>query len=485
MKYKSTAFSGAGPHRSAVLVAGLAVFGALSACSQLPTYSRPEVSLPANWAAANATPTTNGTQATDLSWQAFVQDIQLRRLVQAALENNRDLRVAVLQIEQARAQHQVRSADAWPTVQAGVSGNRVTTGKNEPIESTYKAGLLVTSWELDLFGRIASLKEAAQAQFLSTQEARKAVQVSLVAAVANGWFHLQASDAQLRLAKDTWHTRQDSLRLTRLRFDNGAASAVELRTAESLEATARAAVSQQTRQRLQDINALTLLVGQPLNRPLDVDVSVHTLGPDSALALAGVPVGMPSQVLLLRPDVLSAEQQLVAANAQIGAARAAFFPQISLTTSLGSASSELSGLFKSGSWGWTLAPQALLPIFDAGRNQANLDAAKVGSDIALARYEKAIQTAFKEVNDALVGVATLEGQLKAQEDLVRSETERLRLTELRRQQGVASQLEYLDAQRSLFSAQQAVLQARLAQALGQVALYQALGGGWQPVASSQ
>ncbi|HEX5806654.1 MAG TPA: efflux transporter outer membrane subunit [Macromonas sp.] len=463
----------------------LAVLGVLSACSQLPTYTRPEVALPASWATENPSPVANGSQAADLSWQGFVQDAQLRRLVQAALDNNRDLRVAVLQIEQARAQYQVRSADAWPTVQAGLAGSRATTGKNEPIESTYRAGLLVTSWELDLFGRIASLKEAAQAQFLATQEARKAVQVSLVAAVANGWFNLQASEAQLKLAQDTWRTRQDSLRLTRLRFDNGAASAVELRTAESLEATARAAVAQQARQRQQDINALTLLVGQAPNRSLDVSGAVTTLGPDAAQALAGVPVGLPSQVLLRRPDVLNAEQQLVSSNAQIGAARAAFFPQISLTTSLGSASSELSGLFKSGSWGWTLAPQALLPIFDAGRNQANLDAAKVGRDIALARYEKAIQTAFKEVNDALVGVATLDGQLKAQEDLVRSETERLRLTELRTQQGVASQLEYLDAQRSLFSAQQAVLQARLAQAQGQVALYQALGGGWQSASGRQ
>lgn len=465
-------------------IAACVLLGLLSACSQLPTYQRPEVALPEQWPVRSDDAAASPASA-DLAWQHFVRDERLRALVQQALENNRDLRVAVLQIEQARAQFRVSSADVWPTVQAGVTGSRVTTGKDQPIESTYTAGLLVSSWELDFFGRIASLKEAARAQFLATQEARKAVQVSLVASVVNGWFNVQASEAQLQLAQDTWRTRQDSLRLTRLRYENGAASAVELRSAESLEATARATLAQQTRQRQQDVNALTLLVGQPLNRVLDLPANTQGLGPNVPDTLSAVPVGLPSRVLLNRPDVLSAEQQLVAANAQIGAARAAFFPQISLTTSIGSASSELSGLFSSGSWGWTLAPQALLPIFDAGRNQANLDVASTEREIALARYEKAIQTAFKEVNDALVGVATLDTQLKAQNDLVRAETERLRLTELRMQQGVASQLEYLDAQRSLFSAQQAVLQVRQAQALSQVALYQALGGGWQDAAPVQ
>jgi outer membrane protein, multidrug efflux system len=255
-----------------------------------------------------------------------------------------------------------------------------------------------------------------------------------------------------------------------------------LRAAESLAATARATLAQQQRLRQLDVNALALLVGQPLDQalqPAPQPAVVAATEPQAVRALAEVPVGLPSQVLLQRPDVRAAEQQLVAANAQIGAARAAFFPRIYLTASMGSASSELSGLFKSGTWGWTLAPQALLPIFDAGRNQAGLASAQAGQQVALAQYEKAIQTAFREVNDALAGQATLADQLQAQQQLAQAEAQRLRLSELRLKQGVASQLELLDAQRSVFSAQQTLLQTRLALAQNRVALFKALGGGWR------
>lgn len=452
--------------------AALAVALFLTACSQLQPYTKPDLPLPGAWTAQGGQ-ALQGTAA-DLSWQDFVRAPALRALVELALVRNHDLRVAALQIEQARAQYQIKRADVFPTVNTGVTGSRQTTGEDSGVKSTWTAGFLVNAWEIDLFGRLASLSEAAKAQFLATEENRKAVQISLVAAVATGWFNLQASEAQWQLANQTLATRQESLRLVRLRYENGAASALDLNAAESLAAAARVVVAQQERQRQLDANALSLLVGQTA-----ITQKASAPGLDVAQALADVPVALPSQVLLKRPDVRAAEQQLVAANAQIGAARAAFFPRISLTASVGSASSELSGLFKSGTWGWSVAPQVLLPIFDAGRNQATLDASKAGREVALVQYDKAIQVAFREVNDALAGQATLDSQWQAQQALAAAEGERLRLSELRFKQGAASQLELLDAQRSLFAAQQAVLQTRLAMAQNRVALYKALGGGWK------
>ena len=271
------------------------------------------------------------------------------------------------------------------------------------------------------------------------------------------------------------------MRLTQLRFDQGVASALDLSLAQSLAASANAARAQQDRQKQLDLNALTLLVGLAPGAPLALPVTSADAWQTGQQALAEVPLGLPSTVLLQRPDVQAAEWQLKAAHAQIGAARAAFFPRISLTSSVGSASSELSALFRAGSWGWAVAPQALVPIFDAGRNQAGLDAARVGRDIAVAQYEKAIQTAFREVNDALAGRATLDAQLAAQQALLKAETERARLVDLRFAQGVAGQLEVLDAQRSLFAAQQADIQARTAWLQNRVALFKALGGGAQPL----
>jgi multidrug efflux system outer membrane protein len=261
-----------------------------------------------------------------------------------------------------------------------------------------------------------------------------------------------------------------------LRFDNGAASALDLRQAESLAAAAQATLAQQERQRALDLNALTLLLGQTPPAELVSPTQADAALPEAVLA--DVPAGLPSDLLTRRADIRQAEQQLVAANANIGAARAAFFPRISLTASVGTASSDLSGLFKDGSWGFTLAPQALLPIFDAGRNRAGLDSAQAGRDIAVAQYEKAIQTAFREVADALAGQATLGEQLRAQQAQLTAETDRFRLAELRYRNGVASYLDVLDAQRSLFATQQAVTQSRLAMQQNRVALYRALGGGW-------
>jgi multidrug efflux system outer membrane protein len=333
-------------------------------------------------------------------------------------------------------------------------------------------GLTFASWEIDFFGRIASLKEAALAQVLASEEARRAVQTSLVAAVASTWLNLQTDEELLALTRSTLATREESLRLVQMRYRQGVASALDLRQAESLVATARVALAQQERQRALDTNALTLLLGKaPALALLESTASPHA-------ALADIPVGLPSDLLVQRADVRQAEHNLRAANANIGAARAAFFPRISLTASAGTASGALSGLFKDGTWGWSLAPQALLPIFDAGRNQAALESAQAARSMALAQYEKAIQTAFREVADALAGRATLADQVSAQQAQAEAEAERLRLADLRYRNGVASSLEVLDAQRSVFTAQQALAQTRLALRQNQVALYKALGGGW-------
>ncbi|NMM79959.1 multidrug transporter [Acidovorax sp. SRB_14] len=446
----------------------------LAGCSMIPTYERPAAPVAAQWPFAATETARAATAAADVPWQDFVGDARLRELVALALQNNRDLRVAVLSIEQARAQYQIRRADQLPTLNAAVAGNRqpAVDGSNG-IASVYTAGLALASWEIDFFGRVASLKEAALAQFLATEEARNAAQTSLVASVASTWLSLQTNNELLALTQRTLATREDSLRLNRLRFEQGVTSALDLRQAESLTAAARSALAEQRRQRALDVNALTLLVGQPIP-----DALLAPPESSAALMLPDVPAGMPSDLLARRPDIRQAEQQLISANANIGAARAAFFPRISLTASAGTASGALSGLFKSGSWGWTLAPQAVLPIFDAGRNQAGLDSARAGRQIALAQYEKAIQSAFREVADALAGRATLGEQVLAQQAQADAEADRFRLADLRYRNGVANYLDVLDAQRALFATQQALAQTQLAQRQNQVALYKALGGGW-------
>ena len=444
---------------------------ALSGCSSMaPPLERPALPVAATFPGLPA-----GTQAAapgaTPEWQTFFGDERLRQLITLALQNNRDLKLALLNIEQARAQLDLRRADQWPSLNAGLSGSRQPTSAGG-ISSSYSAGVLVTAYELDLFGRVRSLADATLAQYLATEEARKAVQISLLAAVANGYYALLGDEELLRVTRQTLVTREDSYRLIKLRFDNGASSQIDLRQAESLLESARVTLAQATRQRALDENALALLLGQalpagmPAALPLDAGASLPTL-----------PVGLPSDVLLRRPDVRQAEQQLIAANAAIGAARAAFFPRISLTGSVGSVSSELSGLFGNGMT-WSFAPQLLQPIFDAGRNQANLRTSEVGRDIALAQYERAIQSAFREVADALAGRATLGEQLRAQQAQLKAEQDRYRLAELRYRGGAASYLDALDAQRSLFAAQQAQLQVQTQYLQNGVTLYRVLGGGW-------
>jgi multidrug efflux system outer membrane protein len=333
---------------------------------------------------------------------------------------------------------------------------------------------LVTAYEVDLFDRLRNQSDVAFAQYLASSEAGKAAQISLIGAVATSYLALQADSALLDLAQQTVATREDSFKLIQLRFDNGASSQLDLSQAQSLLETARVSQAQSTRQRMLDVNALNLLLGQA------APVEWTAAGTQTPVQLTDLPVGLSSEVLLRRPDVLQAEQQLLAANANIGAARAAFFPKILLTASAGSVSNQLEGLFKDGSFAWSLAPQLLMPIFDAGRNRANLASAKVARDVAVASYEKAIQSAFREVADALAGRATLGDQQRAQQAQTRAEAERTRLTELRYKNGASSSLEVLDAQRSLFAAQQAELQIGAQVQQNLATLYRVLGGGWTP-----
>ena len=477
-----------------IRIATLTAAALLAGCSMAPKYERPEAPIAADWPGLRlprslaGTPSTLSTAvlsaaAADIEWQSFFSDPKLRQLIEAALRNNRDLRIAVLNIEQARAQFQIRRADQFPTVGAAAAGSRQPNANgNGSIASVYTAGLALTSYEIDFFGRVASLKDAALAQYLATEEGRKTAQTGLVAAVANTYLSLLADEELLAITQQTLATREESFKLSQLRFDNGITSELDLRQAESLLEAARISLAQLQRQRALDENLLVLLLGQPLSADLALAVPAGQGLADTPV-MADVPAGLPSDLLTRRPDIRQAEQQLLAANANIGAARAAFFPRISLTASAGSVSNHLSGLFKSGTYGWTLAPQLFLPLFDAGRNQAGLDSSKAGRDIAVAQYERAIQTAFREVADALAGRATLGEQLRAQQAQANAEAIRFKLSDLRYQNGVANYLDLLDAQRSLFTVRQAVVQTRLAQLQAQVTLYRALGGGWtEPVA---
>ena len=452
----------------------LALALALAGCMSLaPKYERPAAPVAASFPEL-APGAATGAAAASIAWQQFFADARLKQLIELALANNRDLRVAILNIEQARAQYQIRRADTLPSVSAGASGSRAAEreGSEDSIRSTYSAGLVVSAFELDLFGRVRSLSDAALAQFLATEEARKATHISLVASVANAYLQLLADEELLALTQKTLDARLESLKLVQLKYDNGVVSKLDLQQSLSLVDSARVTLAQQQRLRAQDTNLLTLLVGQTLP---------ETLAPGATLAetmLSELPGGLPSDLLAVRPDIRAAEQQLIAANANIGAARANFFPRISLTGSAGSVSSELSGLFKSGSFGWSFAPQMVLPIFDYGRNSATLGSAKAGREIAVAQYEKSIQTAFREVADGLAGQATFSEQLRAQRAVADAEAERFNLSDLRYRSGASSYLDLLDAQRSLFAAQQAAVQANLQRLQNQVTLYRVLGGGW-------
>ena len=471
--------------RPAALTA-VALAALLAGCSFIPTYERPAAPVPATYgttaAAAAASPGTNvaasadARAAADIDWKDYFSDPRLQTLIGTALANNRDLRVAALNIEQARAQFQIQRAAQFPAVNGVANAARQPSATTGQYANQYQVGLALSAWEIDFFGRIAALKEQALAQYLATQEARKAAQISLVASVATAWFNLQADEELLDISRRTLSTRDESVKLTRLRLENGVSSELDNSQAISLAETARATYAQQRRQRLQDENTLALLLGQPV--PADILASLSSARLANAQPMPPLPAGLPSDLLTRRPDIRQAEQQLIAANANIGAARANFFPRIALTASVGTVSNELSGLFKGGSWAFSIAPQLALPLFDAGRNQATLESARAGREIAVAQYERSIQSAFREVADALAGEATLQDQLNAQRTQAQADSKRFELSDLRYRNGVASYLDLLDTQRSLFASEQSLVQTRLLRLQNQVALYRVLGGGW-------
>jgi multidrug efflux system outer membrane protein len=412
-----------------------------------------------------------------LGWRQYFADTQLQQLIAQAFENNRDLRLATARIEQARALYGIQRADQVPTVTAGASGvrsrtpadlsptGRVFTG------SQYQATVGVTAWEVDLWGRVRDLKDVARQEYLATQQAQRAVKILLVSQVADTYLAACEIQERLTLTQQTILTREESARIARRRYEVGSVSKIDPMQAQTILGQARTELAVLERQREQTRNALVLLVGTP------VDASTGTLAASESGLTDGVVPGLPSEVLVMRPDVLAAEHRLMGATVNIGAARAAFFPRIVLTGDLGFASSGLDSLFSQSSGVWSYGPSISVPLFDGGRNASNLDLAVARQTIAVAAYEQTVQVAFREVADALAGRQWLTQQVLLQREVLVAQTERSRLAELRYQRGAAPYLEVLDAQRDLFAAEQSLVQARRQLLSAGVGLYAALGGG--------
>lgn len=458
------------------------VFICLSGCTMAPKYTRPEAPVPSAWPrgpaykeAAGASP---AKAVADVPWQEFFVDANLRKLITLALENNRDLRVAVLNIQKSRAQYQIKRADLFPKVDAEGSATyqRLAedfSGLGIPMDiHQYNVGLGMSSYELDLFGRVRSLKDQALEQYFATSQARRATQLSLVAEVASNYLTLAADRERLKLAKETLESQETSYRLIRSRYEAGISSALDLNQARTSVESARVDIARYTTLAAQDENALNLVVGSPVPAEL-----LPAALSDTLTALKDLPPDLPSDVLLRRPDILQSEHLLKGANANIGAARAAFFPRITLVSSVGLGSDDLGGLFKSGAFVYKVMPQISIPIFQGGANRANLEAAEADRDIAVAQYERAIQTAFKEVADALAQRGTIDDQVKAQQSLTDATAESYRLSKARYDKGVDNYLSVLDSQRSLYSAQQSLITVRLSRLNNLVTLYKVLGGG--------
>ncbi|ESQ91121.1 efflux transporter outer membrane subunit [Asticcacaulis benevestitus] len=431
---------------------------ALSACTLAPKYVQPASPVVANWPVEATT-----TSDAQLKWRDLLTDTRLQSTISLALEQNRDLRIAALNIDKARATYGITRSSLLPDISATLSQSRNETNER------YSANLGLASYEVDLFGRVRSLKDAALESFFAERENRNAVQISLIASVATSWLNLASDQDALDLARQTYAARQDTLTIAQGRARIGVLSDLDLAQAEVLAQTARADVARLQTVVDQDKSALTLLVGAPLSPDLLPD------GLKDNLVAASLPVGLPSDVLLNRPDVLTAEHDLKSANANIGAARAAFFPRISLTGSTGSSSSDLDGLFKSGNGTWSFVPSISVPIFAGGANRAGLQSATASRDIATAAYEKAIQSAFSEVSNALAVRARIDERLSAQAAATTAAQRSLTLSQARYDSGVDSYLTLLDAQRTLYTAQQSLISLQALRATNLVALYKAVG----------
>jgi multidrug efflux system outer membrane protein len=457
---------------------GVLFISLLAGCTMTPKYERPAAPVSQSW--RNDSNQTNSTNSTaDIDWREFFDDPRLQELISLALKNNRDLRVAALHVEQTRAQYRIQRAELYPGVEGDASfERRKTSGKTVAFSGgqvldTYSVDV-GAAYEVDLFGRVRSLKSEALENYFASEEARKSVQIALVSQVATEYL------TQLRLLKakaianETLKAVQNSYDLIKKRFDVGAASELDLRTAEGQVEAVRINSANFLQLLAQSEDALVVLVGQPLPDDLPAGKPFH-----EQQLLTDLPVGIPSEVLARRPDILAAEHTLKAANADIGAARAAFFPRILLTGSAGTASAKLTDLFTGPSATWSFSPQITVPIFDIGATRGRLDVSKIQKKIEVANYEKAIQNAFREVADALAARSILDAKLEAQNRLLTAQQKRFDLTNARYQQGVDSYLDVLLAQRDLYSAQQDLVAYQAARLLNAISLYRSLGGGWK------
>jgi len=451
----------------------------LSACSMAPHYERPAAPVSDSYEGTDAAPVP--VPAAEIGWKEFFPDPELRDLIARSLLNNRDLRIATLNVEAARAQYRIQRSELVPSIDAaGVANNQRTPASVSPIGQDqltriYTAGFAMSAFELDLFGRVRSLRNAALENYFALEENRTAAQLLLVSEVATSWLTLTADRELLRLANETRDSQKKSYDLTKLRFDQGVSGEIELHRSESTWRQAEVDIAQEVRRVAVDRNALALLVGEPL--PPETGSSAQPADPQAFSK--ELPAGLPAELLVRRPDVRAAEHALKAANANIGAARAAFFPSIQLTGFYGNASDDLSALFQSGHGSWNFVPTVRLPIFAGGANMAGLDLANVRKRIEIARYEQSIQVAFREVADALIARSTLDDQVRAQAALTAAAEASYKLADMRYRGGVDSYLGSLIAQRDMYDAQRALIVTRLAGAINLVQLYQALGGGWK------
>jgi len=450
----------------------------LSGCTLAPRYVRPDAPVPQEWSASEKESGEPSAAAT-LAWRSFVTDETLQNLIDLALANNRDLRQALLNVEAARAAYRIQRADQLPGVDAQGSGSRQrvpadrSLSGDPEIQQSYQAGLGVTAFELDLFGRVRSLSKAAVQEYLATEEAANTARISLVAEVVRTYLVRDSALQRRTLTQRTLETREASLQLTSRRREAGTASALDLEEARGLVGQARADLEQVEREYRQANNALGLLTGVP-----DLGVAIPAESPGNSVLVQDIAPGAPSELLVNRPDIRAAEHQLKARNASIGAARAAFLPRISLTGLFGSSSVELSNLFETGQRAWSFTPQVVMPIFAGGRNAANLDLATVRKDIAVSQYEQSIQTAFREVADALAATETLGREAAARRELAQSSAQSLRLSEARYRSGVDDYLRFMDAQRRDFANQSALIETTAQRQIALATLFKALGGGW-------
>jgi len=456
------------------------MFFLANGCTMAPPYSRPNAPVPSEWPTGPAyketKPSPSVPAAMELPWREFIPDENLRKVIEAALNNNRDLRLAALNVERARAYYGIQRAELLPSVHGLGSmykertpADLSSTGSAYTAER-YDVNLGIASWEIDFFGRIRGLKDKALEEYLATDQARRSAQIVLVSSVAQAYMALAADREAGQMVTSTLKTQEELYRLIKKRADAGMASELDLRQAQSQVDAARGDAALYTQLVAQDENTLNFLIGSPVPREL-LPVNLKSVTPPHEIS-----AGLSSAALLSRPDILAAEHRLRGANANIGAARAAFFPRITLTASAGTASDELSGLFKSGSGTWLFSPQIVMPIFDA-RTWSAYEVTRVEKEISIAEYEKAIQTAFREVADALAERGTVSQRLAAQQSLVDALVVTHRLSEMRYHKGIDSYLSVLDAQRSLYGAEKGLIMLRLTEINNLITLYKALGGG--------